>query len=70
MINSANQNFTASDKWKLLGHLLFSAGTLCLSISSLLNLAKEGALSDDPYQKKITSDSSGREQAFNYFGRS
>lgn len=67
-----NKKLTASERWTLLGHLLFSAGTLCLSIASLWKLAQDGNLPDIAPGVARTSSSitSSRDQAYDFFRRS
>lgn len=71
MNSSEFKRLTTPEKWRLVGHLLFSAGTLCLSISSLLRLAQEGDLPDvAPTLTKSPSSVGGREQGYDFFRRS
>lgn len=66
-----SKEFTASEKWRLIGHLLFSAGTLCLSISTLLKLAQDGELPDMPASGRSSAlVPSARDQAHDFFRRS
>lgn len=67
-----NKKLTASERWTMLGHLLFSAGTLCLSIASLWKLAQDGDLPDvAPGMTRTASTiASSRDQAYDFFRRS
>lgn len=68
---SENKEFTASEKWRLIGHLLFSAGTLCLSISTLLKLAQDGELPEaSAAGRSSVLVPSARDQAHDFFRRS
>lgn len=71
MNNHENKTLTASERWTLLGHLLFSAGTLCLSIASLWKLAQDGDLPDTaPGISRVPSVTNSRDQAYDFFRRS
>lgn len=66
-----DNKLTTSEKWRLVGHFLFSMGTMCLSISSLLKLASDGDLPDAPLQTQTRSSPqvSGREAVHDFFRR-
>lgn len=67
-----NKQLTTSEKWRFIGHLLFSAGTMCLSISSLLKLAQEGDLPDSgpAIVRSTGAAATGRDQTYDFFRRS
>lgn len=71
MNNLENKKLTTSERWALIGHVFFSAGTLCLSIASLWKLAQDGDLPNAPgITKPPSSLSSSRDQAYEFFRRS
>ncbi len=41
-----SKNLTTAEKWKLGGHIFIAIGTLCLSISSLMQTIYEGTFKD------------------------
>lgn len=66
-----NKQLTTSDKWRLTGHLFFTMGTLCLSVSSLIKLAQTGELSETGpnITQNTASIFTGRNQASDFFRR-
>lgn len=67
-----SKQFTTPEKWRFFGHLLFSIGTMCLSISTLLKLAQDGDLPESgPTTSKTTTTAvTGRDPAYDFFRRS
>lgn len=45
----ADQQFSTSDRWLFLGHILTAVGGMAIAIGTTIRLANEGKMSERPY---------------------
>ncbi|HEX7676199.1 MAG TPA: hypothetical protein VF412_18625 [Bdellovibrio sp.] len=68
MSSIERKQLSASERLIFIGHTLFTMGTMCLSIASLLKLAQDGDLPETPPQRN-GSVLVGKDQAHDFFRR-
>lgn len=58
------------EKWAFAAHFLFAAGTLCITISQLVQIASEGRITEiTPRESKQTFKTNNDYSATDYFRR-